>query len=311
MDLVSDILRSIRLEGSVFFHSRLTAPWGMELSAASEPRFHIILEGHSWLNSDTMDEPIRLNAGSAVLLRDGDTHWIADDPSSSRVASAEAGEAYLRGEPMFQGTRTDCNLICGRLSFDKELHHPLIETIPDVVVLNNHNGAELPWVKRTGGYMEEELISHRPGSSVVVDRLCELFLIQVLRNLKVIDPHPVTFVTALDDPHISKALELIHTAYFKNLTLEEMAQAAGLSRSAFAKRFHVLVGYPPKTYLTTWRMHKAKGLLGNPYMLLNQIAIKVGYSSDIAFIRAFKRFFGKSPKHVRNEIIEQGATRYV
>lgn len=301
MDLLSDILKAIRLEGSVFFHSKLSAPWGIELPTGSSPCFHIILDGYAWLHSEGMQEPVRLNAGTAVLIRDGGKHWLADHPESPRSPGPDVGAAQANGTPMFQGARIDCNLICGTLNFEKDLHHPLMETLPGVLIVSGEQGVGLPWVYNTGRLMEEELLNSRPGAKVIVDRLCELFLIQILRNLKSIGKQPVSFVAALDDPYIRQALELIHADYQLNITLEKLAESVGLSRSAFAKRFHVLVGCPPMTYLTMWRMNKAKGLLSNPCLLLGQIATQVGYSSDVAFIRAFKRFFGKTPKDVRME----------
>ena len=137
--------------------------------------------------------------------------------------------------------------------------------------------------------------SQHPGSSAVVDRLCELFFIQVLRSHARNDPVFPGFVAALDDPITSRGLRLIHEHPENDWTLDSLARAAGLSRSAFAKRFHQLVGVPPKAYLTTWRMHKAKRLLRNPYARLATVARQVGYASDAAFNRAFKQFFGKSP----------------
>ena len=302
MDLLSEILRSIRLEGSIIFRSKLTAPWGFDLPAAKEPRFHIVLEGHSWIDSEAMDEPVLLGAGDAVILRDGESHWVADSPSTKRIASQDASAAVAAGKSLFQGPATDCRLLCGLFRFDKDLTHPLIETLPPLILLRSGEGHEDAWVKRMGGLMDEELIKGDPGTEIMVDRLCELFLIQVLRKISASDDHSFAFVQALEDRVIGRALEMIHGHPEKGWNVENMASATGLSRSAFAKRFHHLTGMPPKAYLTMWRMHRVKALLRNPYNLLGQIAAEVGYSSDVALIRAFQRFFGKSPKQMRLEI---------
>ena len=185
---------------------------------------------------------------------------------------------------------------------DKDLTHPLIETLPPLILLRSGEGHEDAWVKRMGDLMDEELIKGDPGTEIMVDRLCELFLIQVLRKISASDDHSFAFVQALEDRVIGRALELIHSHPEKGWNIENMASATGLSRSAFAKRFHHLTGMPPKAYLTMWRMHRVKALLRNPYNLLGQIATEVGYSSDVALIRAFQRFFGKSPKQMRLEI---------
>ena len=307
IDLLSEILRSARLEGSVFFRSHLTAPWGIELPAGDEPRFHVVLDGRAWLHSSKMERPQLLKAGTAVVLRDGEDHWIADDPQSRRVSSAEASTAQQRGEALFQGPRSDCHLLCGLFKFDRELRHPLLETLPSLSVLSGEHGAGLEWIGQTGALMATEMAEGRPGNAVMMDRLCELFLIQILRHLSHFEGQTAGFIAALDDRYISRALQLIHQRPAEPWDLASLASAAGLSRSAFANRFHTLVGVPPKAYLTMWRMQKARALMRNPYNLLNYIAKEVGYSSDVALIRAFQRHFGKSPKEMRRELAEEQA----
>ena len=303
VDLLSEIVRSVRLEGSVFFRSHLSAPWGIDLPAAFEPRFHIVLEGQAWLHSANMPEPQLLEAGTAMLLRDGEAHWIADHPDSTKVSSAVASEAYEGGQPLFQGSRTDCHMLCGRFNFDREIQHPLLETLPGLSVIKNQgHDAGLEWLRRTGALMDTELLLQRPGSAVMMDRVCELFLIQILRHLLDTDAQAAGFIEALDDAAISRVLQRIHQQPAQSWSLDSLADIAGLSRSAFAGRFHQLVGIPPKACLTMWRMQKARALLRNPYKLLSQIAREVGYSSDVALIRAFQRHYGKSPNAMRREL---------
>ena len=301
-DLLSEIIRSVRLEGSVFFRSHLSAPWGIELPAADEPRFHIVLAGEAWLHADSMPEPIKMSAGTAMLLRDGDAHWIADHPDSPKVSSAEASDALERGEPLFEGDITHCHMLCGFFRFDKDISHPLFATLPERCLIRREDGSGLDWLQRTASLMDGELAESQPGATAMIDRVCELFLIQVLRHLLKHEGESAGFVAALDDRQINKALQKIHAAPEAAWNLENLAEVAGLSRSAFAKRFHELVGVPPKTYLTMWRMQKARSLLRNPYKLLDQIASEVGYSSDVALIRAFQRHFNKSPTEMRREL---------
>lgn len=301
-DLLSEIMRSVRLEGSVFFRSLLSAPWGIDLPAANEPRFHIVLEGSAWLHSERMPEPREILAGSALLLRDGENHWIADSPQSPRVPSEVAGEAYAAGRPLFQGGRTDCHMLCGRFGFDRAIGHPLFETLPELAIVENQHGPGFDWLRRSGALMDEEIVHNRLGSSVAIDRVCEVFLIQLLRYL-IDDPEQISgFVAALDDKPVNRALSCIHQQPSEPWDLHKLAAAAGLSRSAFVNRFTSLVGMPPKAYLTMWRMQQARKLLRNPYKLLGQIASEVGYASDVALIRAFQRHFGKSPKEMRREL---------
>ncbi|MEM7543512.1 MAG: AraC family transcriptional regulator [Pseudomonadota bacterium] len=308
VDLLSDILRSIRLQGSVFFRSHLSAPWGIDLPGANEPRFHLVLEGEAWVCSSTDEQPFRIPAGTAVFLRDGEAHWIADSPNTPRISSEEASSAYENGNPLFEGARTDCHMLCGRFEFNREIQHPLLETLPPLSILSAASNDDGDWVQQTGALMDRELVGALPGNAAMMDRLCELFLIQVLRYLADHEGHAAGFIAALDDKPINRALRLIHTDPARPWDLQSLASAAGLSRSAFASRFHELVGVPPKAYLTMWRMQKARSLLRNPYKLLGQIAGDVGYSSDVALIRAFQRHFGKSPKEMRRELANESQT---
>lgn len=301
-DLLSEVIRSIRLEGSVFFRSHLTAPWGIDLPASNEPRFHIVLAGEAWLHAENMETPVLIKAGTAMLLRDGESHWIANHPDTPKVSSQKASDAVSRGEPLFQGGRTDCHMLCGYFRFDKNISHPLFETLPERSFISTDDGAGLEWLRRTGSLMDGEIVDGHPGAIAMMDRICELFLIQILRHLLKHAGESAGFVAALDDVHINKALQNIHAAPGQAWNLENLADLAGLSRSAFAKRFHDLVGIPPKAYLTMWRMQKARSLLRNPYKLLEQIAVEVGYSSDVALIRAFQRHFGMSPTEMRREL---------
>ncbi len=285
MDPLSDVFKSIRLEGSIFFNSALSAPWDLKLNVSNCPRFHIVLEGKTWLHSDALVEPVCLQRGDAVLLSGGNAHRLADTPATTGEV---AGTSDAR-----------CRLVCGIFGFDEELRHPLIDTLPEQVWLSVSDNQEPLWAMVD--LMRRELDRQDAGATIVVDRLCELFLVHVLRAHAHTNPSMPGFMAALDDACTRKCLQLIHQRPQDRWTLDTLARAVGLSRSAFAKRFHDLVGVPPGSYLTTWRMHKARRLIKNPYARLAAVARQVGYSSDTAFIRAFKQFFGKSPGAIKAE----------
>lgn len=285
LDLLTDIFKSVRLEGSIFFNSKLSAPWDLQLDASSCPRFHLVVEGGTWLESSALITPASLSAGEAVFLNDGGPHRLGN----SLMGSSPCTNSHAR-----------CHLICGTFGFDQALKHPLIDTLPAHIRLSIPDEEHTFWaIVRV---MVGELGEPQLGTNAAVDRLCELFLIQVLRSYAKNNPMLPGFVAALDDPIIRSSLQLIHDQPERDWTIGSLAHAVGLSRSAFAKRFHQLVGVPPKTYLLTWRMHKAERLLRNPYIRLATVALQVGYASDAAFNRAFKRFFGKSPGAFQAEI---------
>ncbi|MGR9087071.1 MAG: AraC family transcriptional regulator [Gammaproteobacteria bacterium] len=299
MDVVSDICRTIRLEGSVFFRSDLSAPWGIELPAAHEPRFHVVLQGSMWFQTDKMTEPKRMNAGDVIIIPEGEWHWIADRVGRECVPSAEAGAAANAGRPMFQGDTIATRLLCGLFRFDQVLEHPLISALPDLVQLLNEDSAGHRFLLQTASWLFDEFDQEAPGASVLVDRLCEVFFIQALRSIQEIRDYSTGFLAALKDQRINKALQLIHHHPEFAWTLEELADQVAMSRAVFADRFAQLVGSPPKAYLTAWRMQQALNLIKGTVLPVMTIAEKVGYTSDISFNRAFQRYFDMTPTEYR------------
>ncbi len=302
MDVVSDICRSIRLEGSIFFRSNLCAPWGIQLPAVHEPRFHVVLEGTMWYQTDQMSEAKQMNAGDIIIIPEGEWHWLANSVGQKCFPAAEVGAAVAEGKPMFQGDDVATRLLCGLFRFDKALEHPLISALPHLIQLPYNNSASRKFLIQTAKWMFDEFNLEAPGASVLVDRLCEVFFIQALRDTQEIQDYSTGFLAALKDPRINKALQLIHNQPELPWTLDELANEVAMSRAAFADHFNHLVGSPPKTYLTAWRMQQAHNLIKETVLPILTIAAKVGYTSDATFIRAFQRFFEVTPAEYRKNL---------
>ncbi len=302
MDILSDVLQSIRLEGSVFFRSALARPWGMSCPANDMPLFHIVLFGHCWIQTDAMAEPIRVEDGDIVFIPRGEAHWIADSPGSPRIPSTRLLEAYQCGAPLFQEGEIATRLLCGYFRFDKGLGHPLMGALPPYLHVKPGTDAEYIWLRHMIETMDLEAEIHRPGKEVVVDRLCEILFIQILRRSEEGLGNHTNFLAALAAPAIRHALHLIHSQLDHPWTLEELAREAGASRAVFAARFHQLVGVPPKAYITSWRMHKATRLLEDRGLSLSDVAAEVGFASDSAFSKAFKRCFKIAPSALRQRM---------
>jgi len=302
MDVVSDICRSIRLEGSVFFRSDLAAPWGIQLPAAHEPRFHVVLQGSMWYQTDLMSEPKQMNAGDILIIPEGEWHWVADSVGRKCFLPPEIGAAIAEGRPMFQGDEVATRLLCGLFRFDKALEHPLISALPPIIHLLHNDSASHKFLIQTANWMFDEFNEEAPGSSVLVDRLCEVFFIQALRNVQEIQEFSTGFLAALKDPRINKALQLIHNQPDVAWTLDDLATEVAMSRAVFADRFNHLVGSPPITYLSGWRMQQALNLIKETVLPVITIAAKVGYTSDITFIRAFQRYFEVTPAEYRKNL---------
>ncbi len=292
MDLLKDVFRSIRLEGSVFFNSTLTAPWDVPLPPSSNLRFHLVIEGGTWLRSSRLPAPVRLRRGDAVLLTDGGAHRLTDVGDPRSADGLENGPAH-----------STCHLICGKFEFDGHLRHPLIDSLPPNIHVTISEQEESIWSMVR--MMADELDQQRPESPIVVDRVCELLLIHMLRSHDDHENAPPTFLAALDDPFVRKSLRLIHDRPDRDWTIESLASEVGISRSAFAVRFHDQVGVPPKAYLTTWRMHEAGKLLRKPRTKIDDVARRVGYSSAAPFVRAFRKFFGETPGEYRAAMLRR------
>lgn len=295
MDVLSDLLQSIRLNGAVYFQHAFTAPWGMHMPSSSVAHFHIVVEGACWLQTE--DERVRLTAGDVVLLLQGDTHRIADSLETACVSGDRVLQAYQNDEQLFQGDAVDTVLICGHFEFERSMDHPLVRSLPPVLRLPDEDIP--PTVANTLNMIMKEMEQTEMGSAVVVNRLAEILFIHVIRAYVQQQGHPKGFLAALRDVEISKALGFIHANPQYTWTLAELAQAIGLSRAAFAKRFHELVGMPPMQYITAWRMQKAYELLMGTNLPLAAISEKVGYRSEAAFHRAFTRHFAHKPGALR------------
>ena len=299
MDALSDILRSIRLSSSVYFRSDFASPWGMEMDRSPYAQFHIVVRGQCWLFTDTLETPLALSGGDVVIFPLGDAHWIADHPDHARLPGPQVLEAIRQHRAPFGEGPTSTTLVCGHFELDRDLDHPFIQALPHLIYIRGRGHHQLTWLETATNVIIQETDSGRPGAEVVVDRLAEVLFVQALRTY--IEQSNVTqgYFAALKDPFISQALGLIHAQPEAPWKLATLARTVGLSRSAFANRFKASVGLPALCYLTDWRMYKAKQLLQRTDMSQLAIAEQVGYSSEAAFNRAFKRKYSQTPGAIR------------
>ena len=296
MEILSDILRSIRLEGTIFFRSEMHSPWGIEKPDGEYPVFHIALNGVCFLKSSRMRQPLRMGNNDIVLLPYGDAHWVADSPHSKLTSREVSCEAFAE---IAQSTTKPMRLLCGLLRFDKGLQHPLMSTLPPYIHITPGSSQYQKWMIQTITLIDQEMGIVDPGAEIVTDRLCEILFIQILRRHSQLTQYPGSFLAAIKDRAVNKALQTIHNRLDEPWTLEALAQKVNVSRSVLARRFNDLVGMPPITYLTAWRMQKAYNLLKDANSSIVGIAADTGYSSVEAFSKAFKRHFGSSPGEIR------------
>lgn len=296
MDGWSEVLTSCRLRGTVFSRARLGAPWSVDSGDLSFGIFHAVVEGEAYLLRGE-ERPLLLEQGSIVFLPHGGRHIMCSDPS---LPSVPLREHTRPGEPAHLlevdrgGEMT--RLICGSFTFDCSETHPLLGALPRVIrVPRNKKNAR--WIDATLGLLMVELEAPRPGGGSLIARLTDVLLVQALRWW-IENAGPSTaegWIRGLSDPGIARALGCVHGRPEESWTVESLARQAAMSRSSFAARFSELVGESPSRYLTRWRMHLAARALTQEQRSMAEIAEAIGYSSEHAFSKAFKRHLGISP----------------
>jgi AraC-like DNA-binding protein len=314
-DLLSDLLRSISLSGGIFLDARFTAPWSvMSQITPGECRphlsnplqligYHFVLEGSLLVSTDGT-QPIEAHAGEIVLLPRNDAHILASAAGIEPVSGADLvlpphGGMLARIDHGGGGAAT--HIVCGYLGSD-EAYTPLLDSLPSVLTLNVRESTSRDWIDASMRYAAGELAAGRLASSGVVSRLSELLLAEAIRAYAETLPDSETgWLRGLRDPHVGRALTLLHGDVAKPWTAESLAAAVAMSRSAFVDRFGGLVGQPPIRYLTALRLQTARRRLRDGTTSLSRLAPSVGYASEEAFSRAFKREFGLSPSQWREQ----------
>lgn len=310
MDALSEILRVVRLVGAIFINARFTAPWCYQSPCADaaapllEPGaervviFHLLTEGECFV--EIADQPpIHLRAGDVVLFPKGDAHRMTSSPGLLPAKGGRSLGEVLARRPRqlaYGGGGPTTRLVCGYLACEARLARMLLAGLPSVVRVNVRGSNAGMWLESSVRYALEEARSPRPGGAGVLAKLSEVLFIEVLR-LYMIERSPdrTGWLAGVGDRIVGAALNALHARPAHAWTLEELARAAGTSRSVLAERFQHLVGSAPMQYLTQWRMLLAANILSRSNAPLARIAEDVGYQTDTAFSRAFRREFGAPP----------------
>ncbi|MFB7270446.1 AraC family transcriptional regulator [Streptomyces sp. NPDC056244] len=299
MDVVSDAVAMIRTGRPHSARTHLTAPWGLRFAPISGPGFHVVLEGGCWLLSRD-SAPVALAAGDVVFVSHGQEMALADHPSSALVdATKDLDDAWIPRSDI-QRREAATVLICGSYQLNRARSHPLLAELPDLIHLPARVSRQAP-LSAVVALLGDELNERNPGSDAIVSSLLDTMLLYILRTWYKEQARSATtgWAAALSDPAVSTALHHLHRDPTHPWTVEELGTRAGLSRAAFARRFTTLVGTPPLTYLTWWRMTSAGALLRLDNTPLHAIARLTGYTSESAFNRAFKREYGTAPGEYR------------
>jgi AraC family transcriptional activator of mtrCDE len=295
MDVLADWLREIETYAVVLCQCRVPAPWGMAIGARDGIMFHIVAEGACWLRRNGC-EPLALSQGDLVLLPHGLDHELLDNPDGE----SEPLDQFL-ARTSFPLTGPITTVVCGVYLSDAQLAHPMLRALPPVVHFPASSVQTKPALAATLSLLIAELDHCAPGGEALIQHLFDTLFIYIVRAwADETAAERLGWLSALKDPSLSKALGRMHAEPGGQWTVKSLAREAGLSRAAFARSFSEQVGEPPLAYLTRWRMGIAARLLRSSEMSVAQIAAHVGYESEFAFSRAFKRNRGLAPARFRH-----------
>lgn len=329
MDVLSEVLRVVRLSGAIHFRGEFTQPWAfsssppemlaarLKLPEGSVTPFHVFVEGSCVVTSGKLP-PIRIETGDVIIFPRGDQHVMASDP---RIAPVPIKDIYSRSSTeeitvlSYGGSGPLARFICGYLHSDQQFD-PLLKSLPALLWVRVRNNAltletlddagrhvqsiehrqEAEWWQASLRYLISEVAAPGPGNRAVLARLAESLFVEVLRwQFRYAPQGHGGWLAGLHDPQVGRVLSLLHALPNRPWTVDELAKEVAISRAALAKRFVDVVGQSPIQYLAGWRMHMARHLLRESTLGIGEIAGRVGYDSEAAFNRAFHRIVGSPP----------------
>jgi AraC-like DNA-binding protein len=294
MDALSTILEAVGLRSVVYSKFPLATPWGLDIVKDENSQFWRLVSGSCTVGSPD-GRVIEMAEGDLVFVPHGSAHWIADSATSLRMSSPEFVKARREGIPVFNNGDNRTILVAGHFEFDYQSLHPFLKDLPPIIHIRQYVTENQLLLKQITQLMLEELNNERPGSSVMLKCLSEIMFVNIIRAYLEQDIPDSGFLSALNDPRISKALKLMQDSPQNDWTLESLASEVGMSRSVFFNQFKKLVHETPLSYLTNWRIRQAQKLLITDNSNISEIAANVGYQSEAAFNRIFKSKTRQTP----------------
>ncbi|MEP4195222.1 MAG: AraC family transcriptional regulator [Aliishimia sp.] len=307
LDLLSDILTSLSMRGSLYFRTSFTKPWGVAVpSYENVARFHFAHRGACLVSVDGVTEPVSLAQGDLIIIPHGSAHdlYCGHLPEKTvmpldRVLETSGYDGtgvlvYGGDEP-----QSETQLICGHFSFEPHANHILLERLPPFIHLKNYGEHAGKWMEATLRLIGDEAGGHRLGGDLIALKMSEAILAQAIRSFIESNEAPEWGLGGFSDDNLRRALDAFHKATAETWTVETLAQAAGMSRTSFAVLFQKKMAMTPMEYVTGWRIEVAKNVLIQRKATLSDAAESAGYASDSAFARAFKKETGFTPAKFR------------
>ncbi|MET0514162.1 MAG: AraC family transcriptional regulator [Nitrospiraceae bacterium] len=317
MDALSEALNSVRMTGAIFFDAICTAPWGFAVPAMKQAAhvlspgterlvgYHLVAEGTALVRLEgEADVPVA--AGDIVIIPHGDAHTVTNGAPSKLIDSGASLSSFLEGDlstMRLGGGGAPTRFICGYFGCERHADRLFLAGLPSMIKINILGDSAGKWLDSSIRHLVAEAGSGRPGRKVLLSKMAEALFIETLRRyMEQLPPEQTGWLAAARDPIVGGALALFHRLPCHSWTLAGLAEEVGASRSVLAERFAHFLGEPPLTYLARWRLQLAARRLQTTRHTVMQIAVDVGYESEAAFNRAFKREFGIPPAQYRKKV---------
>jgi AraC-like DNA-binding protein len=311
LDALSDVLRLVRLTGAVFLDAEFTAPWcvgepaGVEMCVDHMPQaqhvviYHLVTQGECEV-ALSGEPPRPAHANDLIIIPGGDAHSLGADllagPRADAARLVVRRSPYEAPQVRYGGGGTVTRMVCGYLACDSALFNTLLAALPRLMIVNMHDGPGRQWLTSSLQFSLAESAAPKAGAGTVLAKLSELMFVEAIRrHIESLPPGQQGWLAGLRDRFVGKALALMHSNPARAWTVDELSGGVALSRSAFAERFTGLIGQPPMQYLMRWRLQLAADSLRGSQRAVSAVAAEVGYDSEAAFSRAFKREFGAAP----------------
>lgn len=317
MDVLSEVLKAVKLDGAVFYTAECSAPWGfrsppsrvMASYLSPEPKhvivYHLVTEGRGYAHIEDDSKPVPLEAGEIVVFPHGHPHILGNGAPIVPVDSAKELQRILSEDLKIYrhgGGGELTRIICGYLACEPQLSKILLSGLPPILKVSIRNDASGEWLENSLRYSVDNSDASRPGGETVLAKLSEVLFIETLRRyIEQLPQKQAGWLAGVRDPEIGKALALLHRQSARPWTIAALAAEVGMSRSVLAERFRQYLSETPMAYLARWRLQLGAQMLHATSRSVAEIAGEVGYESEPSFNRAFKREFGLPPARFRRQ----------
>src|SRR5215471_18799727 len=302
-DVLTSVLNSLQFKGEVFCYGRFSAPWAIRVNRNEEYlHFHFLENGEAWIELEESGARTRMVSGDFAIVPHGVAHFLTDYSKANAVDVKQLlicrNELHLK----HGGGGAETTTVCGAFSFEHQITNPILPLLPEVIHVPHDKTGGGTWLESTLNLLANEAQFPREGTASIIGHLTGIIFIQAVREWIASEANGQrSWLIALRDKQIGAALRLMHQRPSEPWTIARLASEVGMSRSPFATKFTSLVGEPPLSYLTKWRMNLAAGYLRDGQISIREIAERVGYESQASFTNAFKRSFSLSPREYKDQ----------